>query len=414
MKTILIVDDNENNRAVLNDALSSEEYKLVEAVDGGAALAALASAPADLVLLDIMMPTLDGLSTLKRLKSNEKTAQIPVMMVTALKEDTQLAACLDAGAVDYITKPFSNMVVRARVRAVLRSASQNAQNPSHNKRGKIIGLIGAKGGVGTTSTALNVALGLAQRGKVTIGAELRSSFGTWAEQLGMAPQMGLAELLEDENCDIGAQLGNHLLTHPTGLRVLFGPQKACEQKEIAPHQAEALLTSFARMADYTVLDLGCQPTALTQLAVGRCSMVLLVAEPEPTAIASANVMIDLLRSWCLNANTVNTVLVKRSQISLPLNLDIVRKQIACRILHAVPSDPDGFLYAAKTGNPLVLAQPHGIAAVSFRDLVKQIVRREEPGTSLKDDAENAVDFVIAAVEADDRAAATTTRAKVTV
>ena len=84
MPRVLIVDDDENNRAVATDALEGDEYELVEAVDGRDCLQQVETDSFDLILLDVMMPGIDGIETLRRLKENESTRDIPVIMVTAL------------------------------------------------------------------------------------------------------------------------------------------------------------------------------------------------------------------------------------------------------------------------------------------------------------------------------------------
>jgi DNA-binding response OmpR family regulator len=121
---VMIVDDDANCLAVLCDVLEGEPYTLLEAADGQQALELANKELPDLILLDIMMPGMDGGLVLHKLKEQERTRAIPVIMVTALNSDTQVSRCLDDGAVDYICKPFSSVVVRARVRAALRARSR--------------------------------------------------------------------------------------------------------------------------------------------------------------------------------------------------------------------------------------------------------------------------------------------------
>jgi len=107
---------------VLCDALSSEPYTLLEAGNGQQALEIADSELPDLILLDVMMPGMDGNLVLLKLKEQEKTRSIPVILVTALDlMNTQACECLGDGAMDHICKPFSSRVVRSRVRAVLHS-----------------------------------------------------------------------------------------------------------------------------------------------------------------------------------------------------------------------------------------------------------------------------------------------------
>lgn len=116
---ILIVDDERFNRNILVDILKPG-YKIILAKDGKQALERAESNPPDLILLDIMMPEMDGYEACKNLKENEKTKDTPVIFITAMKEEGDEARGFDLGAVDYITKPFKAAVVKARVKAHLK------------------------------------------------------------------------------------------------------------------------------------------------------------------------------------------------------------------------------------------------------------------------------------------------------
>ncbi|MBF0212684.1 MAG: diguanylate cyclase [Magnetococcales bacterium] len=113
--TILIVDDEPINIAVLTDILE-ERYEILFATDGAKAIELAKSAQPDLILLDVMMPGLDGYAVCARLKQERDTAHLPVIFVTAMSDVNDEARGLELGAMDYITKPVSPPVVRARVR----------------------------------------------------------------------------------------------------------------------------------------------------------------------------------------------------------------------------------------------------------------------------------------------------------
>ena len=113
---ILIVDDEPRNRELLRDLLEVNGYAVSEAEDGAGALEKLNSEECDVVLLDVMMPRMDGLEACRRLKANVKTAHIPVLMVTALVESEPRNLGIDAGANDYLTKPIDRRDVLLRLR----------------------------------------------------------------------------------------------------------------------------------------------------------------------------------------------------------------------------------------------------------------------------------------------------------
>jgi putative two-component system response regulator len=117
-KLLLLVDDEPVNLRLLQQILQ-DDYRLLIAKDGPRALELAASARPDLVLLDVMMPGMSGHEVCERLKASPDTQAMPVIFVTALSEDTDEARGFALGAVDYITKPFSNAVVRARIKTQL-------------------------------------------------------------------------------------------------------------------------------------------------------------------------------------------------------------------------------------------------------------------------------------------------------
>jgi adenylate cyclase len=117
---ILVVDDNPTNVEILRVRLASQGYEVVTAADGEAALAQARALDPDLVLLDIMMPKLDGIAVLKELKQDARLKFVPVIMVTAKADPRDMVAGLEAGGDDYLTKPFEQAVLVARVRSLLR------------------------------------------------------------------------------------------------------------------------------------------------------------------------------------------------------------------------------------------------------------------------------------------------------
>ena len=116
--TVLVVDDTEANIDILVAALDSE-YEVSVAMDGESALEAVNTDPPDLILLDIMMPGIDGYEVCRRLKSEPKTSGISIVFITSMSEVQNKTKGFELGAVDYITKPFEVMEVKARVKTHL-------------------------------------------------------------------------------------------------------------------------------------------------------------------------------------------------------------------------------------------------------------------------------------------------------
>jgi signal transduction histidine kinase len=119
-KTILIVDDEERNIKLLKAYLSSDGYHLLEAHNGDEALRMVGGTCPDVILLDVMMPGIDGLEVCRRLKQDEKTRMIPVVIVTALQEKGHRIKAMEAGADDFLSKPVDQTELLVRVKSLLR------------------------------------------------------------------------------------------------------------------------------------------------------------------------------------------------------------------------------------------------------------------------------------------------------
>ncbi|MGD0615617.1 MAG: response regulator, partial [Verrucomicrobiota bacterium] len=113
---VLVVDDEEQNRSLLRDPLEALGYEIAEAENGLRALEKVAGRPPDVILLDLMMPEMDGFEVCRRLKKDSKTAHIPILMVTALSERKERLMGIQAGANDFLTKPVDIQDVILRVR----------------------------------------------------------------------------------------------------------------------------------------------------------------------------------------------------------------------------------------------------------------------------------------------------------
>ncbi len=123
---ILVVDDEEDILELLRYNLDREGYQVVCAASGEKALKKIKSAPLDLIVLDLMLPGIDGLEVTKKLKNDPENRNIPIIMLTAKGEEADIVTGLELGADDYVTKPFSPRILIARIRAVIRRQAKEA------------------------------------------------------------------------------------------------------------------------------------------------------------------------------------------------------------------------------------------------------------------------------------------------
>jgi len=180
---VLVVDDEAGNRDLLGRRLQREGYAVITAGGGHEALALIAKNPVDVVLLDVMMPDLDGLAVLERLKADPATHDVPVIMISALDDLSAIARCIQAGALDYLPKPFEPVILRARLAASL------AEKRARDQERDLVKALGA-----VTAAAAAVEAGAYQAGALAEVAQRPDAIGRLARVVDrMATQVGERE-----------------------------------------------------------------------------------------------------------------------------------------------------------------------------------------------------------------------------
>jgi pilus assembly protein CpaE len=249
------------------------------------------------------------------------------------------------------------------------------------RRGKLIGFVGAKGGVGTTTVAVNVALALRSLGRSVVVVELRPYVGTVAQQLGVTSARNIQPLLDRDRtvASNSESLRKCLTLHRTGLQLLLAPPTMDDERELTPQQAHDILNVLAAMADFVIVDLPCPPSKATRVALQCCDFVGLTIALEPSCLALAPVMFAALASWGVGGNSVGAVLVfHQSGADEPNTVQLARTQLNCRIVSVIPPAADYCLAALKSGEPLVLTLSESIEALAFNKLAARLVMDPVP------------------------------------
>jgi len=140
---VLVVDDILSNVKLLEAKLAAEYFEVITACNGEQALARVAAELPDIVLLDVMMPGMDGFEVCRRIKTNARTAHIPIVMVTALDQPTDRVSGLDAGADDFLTKPVDDTALFARVKSLVRLKMMTDELRMREETGQKMGLADA-------------------------------------------------------------------------------------------------------------------------------------------------------------------------------------------------------------------------------------------------------------------------------
>jgi len=374
---VLIVDDNVESVTLIGLMLERKGFQITAALSGKEALAKAASEKPAVIILDVMMPDMDGFEVCRQLRTNPETAGIPVLMLTAKTHVKDKVAGFQAGANDYMVKPIHPDELASRVTAVIQRAA-HASAGTEATRAQVVGLLGVKGGVGMTTLAINLAAtlaaGLAQ-GKRIIVAEMRSGLASAALQLGLEQQRGWAELLRRPVESIDQSLvDSQLMLHKSGILLLCGQ---IEPPGVAlPLQrahAQAVLEQLVAHADYVLLDLGVGLEETNRFLISQCDSVVMGVNPSQAAVAmGASLLTAMAKSTSFASYRLNTVLVNRTPSASSYSKEGVEAILQTDLVGIVPPAAELAFRAVAQGVPMVIMQPTSVYALQVRAIAERI------------------------------------------
>jgi CheY-like chemotaxis protein len=284
-QTILLIEDDPLGARLAELVLRSEGYEVINAHNGLEALKIAQSTPPDLILLDLMLPGLDGFEVLNRLRADPKTADTPVVVVSSKSQpaDKQMAA--KVGANDYLTKPYHKNELLDVVRSLLSARPEQAP-----KRGTCVLLVGPRGGE-ATPVALGIGLALAGKGQSTTLVDLRPLSTEHSAFLGVAACPAPPASSDPERV---RKMVAQAVRHPSGLRLLNNLEGGGEAGQIVPADVQALCDLLLADGDFVLVDLPLYPVDVLSQAANRCALVLLVTQGDPASLAASRSALVLM------------------------------------------------------------------------------------------------------------------------
>lgn len=373
---ILVVDDDPSALKLIGYALRREGYDVATAADGMEALTLTRHERFDLIILDIMMPGMDGYEVCRRLRANPQTATVPVLMLTARSMVKDKVSGFRSGTDEYVTKPILPQDLVNRVKALLLRASLS-QAGAQRPPGKRIALVGAKGGVGTTTLAVNLASLLAHDGQAVILADLSTVPLASMQMLDVEPSQGVHALLSEEEPDLSARrLEPFLVEVASGLRVLPSPASGCIPSLVRDAaDLEALCSQLASLAEVLVLDLGPALHLPTSALLGQADKAVLVSESTRLGLTLLQEGWQRLASLLADRSQTELVMVNRTREAVSIRAPDVARALGREALFivAVPELAEEALLAH---TPIAIAQPESLYALQVKELAHRLFRAE--------------------------------------
>jgi len=376
---ILIIDDDVDTLKLVGLMLQKQSYQIVAANNGVQGLEQAENENPDLILLDVMMPGMDGYEVARRLRANPLTANTPILMFTAKTQLDDKVTGFEAGADDYLTKPTHPSELNAHVKALLARTSKGKEATSPlptEKRALTIGILSPRGGQGVSTVAINLGGALRQATKAdVIVAELRPGMGSLGPDLGEFKPKALVDLLSGNIADMTRQKVKEVLfVHETGLRLLLGsvqPKDASLVNAVAP--MEALVNRLSYLTPYLVLDLGAGLTSLAQKLVTSCNLIFVLAEPVTNALTHSKLLVDDLIDLGFPKGNIQVVVVNRIRSDTQLSMYLMENQLGQIPVIAITPAPEIVFSAARMKTLAILARPDSLTAQQFTKLAAGVL-----------------------------------------
>ena len=367
---ILFVDDNVETQKLVQTVLARQSLELISAFSGEQALLLAQKEQPDLILMDLLMPGMDGLEVIRRLRGMSSTAHIPIIIFTVKTDLMTKSAGFEAGADDYLTKLTTPAEVSMRIRAALRRVAA--------KRGWMVGVVSARGGLGVSTVTFNLAVSLhRQTQEKVIAADFRPGQGAIGTLAGLADASGLAGLLQLGPDTVGStEVEQQLVLHRSGISLLpASPHPKDAQWMVSTGHFEIVARHLAALARYVIIDLGPSLPPSTTQVLGQLDQVVVVIEPNPQTVAQSRLLLEALRGYGVVRSKTSIVMVNRGGSSLQLPLSQIEESLGSAPLVVVPPAAELAYRAANEGTPLVLVQPDSLIAEQFGKLAA-IVREQ--------------------------------------
>jgi DNA-binding response OmpR family regulator len=328
---ILVVDDHPATRSIICHVLQQRGYQVVNAPNGAKGVALADKEQPHLILLDYMMPVMNGIQACQTLRKKKEFDRVPIIMFTAVDDPQQKLAAFNAGADDYLNKPTEPPELIERVETLLTAAYGAAPAPQTNPQTmlqprtglpeieftpastpddqQIIAVMGVRGGAGTTTMSINLAAALAGGGDAVTLIDFDMTHGHVGLYLNQKMAGGVNTLATMPEGEIAAQLSSHLIAYSTHLRLLLAHLNIDGRyPAISGSQAAAILNTLSPTTT-TVVDLGSSLNEVARSAIELADHIVVCLRPERIALVAARQIITHLHETIFPHTVLHVVMI---------------------------------------------------------------------------------------------------------
>jgi DNA-binding response OmpR family regulator len=367
---IAVIDDEAPNRSYLQTMLTAAGYEVQVAAGGTEGITLVETSRPELVILDLMMPELDGYAVCERIRKGPAGAETQIVVLSALDASESKVRALELGADDFLVKPVEGRELLTRIKVTLDRAERFRQQGSHG-RGRLTVIAGAKGGIGTSTVAINLA-SIEANGKnadAVVLADLAVPVGTLGSMLNIqVPDRWVwEEFLRDGAASVN-RLSSYLMRNPQlPLRLLPGVRRGASYRDVQADAVSRFASSLRGLAEKIVVDLGNQPSPFASPLLREADAILVVVEPEVICVELTGQFLDRLRDTGILSHRMRLV-ISNPHGSLQLSRTEVAATLKMEVAGMILYQRDEFSAASKRRLPIVVQQPQSPIVAQFKEI----------------------------------------------
>jgi pilus assembly protein CpaE len=370
---ILVVDDDPNVQRLLQYTLKQEGYEVVIAADGAEGFRLWGSEAPDLVLLDVMLPKLDGYAVATKIRAEESAkSHVPIIMLTAEREVEQKVRGLRAGADDYLIKPFHPAELLARIKSLLARFAPREKLLARPPLGRVLAFYPAKGGVGSTTIAINAAIALHRElGRKVCLVDANLQFGDHRVFLDLGlDRKSIVDVVSAPAIDADL-VKSILVKHDSGIDLLLAPPSPetaeLVRPEHLPHIAEILRTMY----DYVLIDVDKRLDDVNLGVFEASEIVFVVMTADLSCLKNVRLILETMNHLGYPASKVQLVL-NRSNAFTGINVKNAEGALRRTIDHQVVNEYRGAISALNSGAPFMFTKADSALGGSLLQFAKAI------------------------------------------
>jgi pilus assembly protein CpaE len=366
---ILVVDDDPNVQRLLQYTLKQEGYDVVIAGDGAEGFRLWGDEAPDLVLLDVMLPKLDGYQVATKIREGEEGgSHVPIIMLTAEREVEQKVRGLRAGADDYLIKPFHPAELLARIKSLLARFAPRDVLLARPPMGRLLAFYGAKGGVGTTTIAINAAIALHRElGRKVCLIDGNLQFGDHRVFLDLGlDRKSVVDIVTAPSVDADL-IRNVIVKHDSGIDLLLAPPSPETAELVRPEHLPYIGEQLTTMYDYIIVDVDKRLDDVNLAVFESAEVVFVVMTADLSCLKNVRLILETMNHLGYPPDKVQLVL-NRSNAFTGINVKNAEGALRRQIEHQVVNEYRGAISALNSGNPFMFTKvdsPLGASVLQF-------------------------------------------------